>query len=343
MKNKIRSILILRFSSIGDIIQTTSVIGTLKSYFPNTRIDFMTLSKFSPLLTNHKNIHKIYHIDINDGFFKLKNIGLEIDKIGYTLVLDLHNTTRSRIVLSSVKETEIIRLSKPRWKRFNLFMFHLNFFSKDFSVREWLHEPLDHLLPSKYKISNTFLNITDLEKQNALDFLKSFDLKDNYYVVTPGAAWRQKRWLAIQYSKVIDRINKKYSLSAVLIGGENDNICDEINSKTGTKVINIRGQTNLRESLAIVSQASFVLGNDTGFLHAGESLGISAITILGPTSRETGAGIFLKNSSVIEHKSLWCRPCSQNGSIPCYRKEQYCMTEIKPNQIMNAVNKLNLQ
>ena len=128
----------------------------------------------------------------------------------------------------------------------------------------------------------------------------------------------------------------------MLIGGENDSICDEINFKTRTKVINIRGQTSLRESLAIVSQAKFILGNDTGLLHAGESLGISAITILGPTSRETGAGIFLKNSSVIEHKSLWCRPCSQNGSIPCYRKEQYCMTEIKSDEIMYAINKLNL-
>ena len=342
MKNKIRSILILRFSSIGDIIQTTSVVGTLKSYFPEMRIDFMTLSKFAPLLINHKNINKIHDVDINDGFFKLKKIGLEIDKVGYDLVLDLHNTTRSRIILSSIKKTERIKLTKPRWKRFNLFLFHLNLFSKDFSVRKWLHEPLDNFLPSKYKISNSFLNITDLEKQKALNYLKSFNLENNYYVVTPGAAWRQKRWLANQYSKVIDRINKKYSLSAVLIGGENDRICDEINYKTRTKVTNIRGQTNLRESLAIVSQANFVLGNDTGFLHAGESLGISAITILGPTSRETGAGIFLKNSSVIENNSLWCRPCSQNGSIPCYRKEQYCMTEIKPNQIMYAINKLNL-
>ena len=154
---------------------------------------------------------------------------------------------------------------------------------------------MDNFLPSKYKISNSFLSITDLEKQKALNYLKSFNLENNYYVVTPGAAWRQKRWLANQYSKVIDRINKKYSLSAVLIGGENDRICDDINYKTRTKVTNIRGQTNLRESLAIVSQANFVLGNDTGFLHAGESLGISAITILGPTSRETGAGIILSS------------------------------------------------
>ena len=131
-------------------------------------------------------------------------------------------------------------------------------------------------------------------------------------------------------------------MSEVIIGGKRDRICDQIYSKTHTNVVNIKGKTNLRESLAFVSQADFVLGNDTGFLHAGESLGVSAITILGPTSRETGAGIFLKNSSVIENKTLWCRPCSQNGSVPCYRREQYCMSGIKPDMIMHAVSKLNL-
>ena len=80
MNNNPRSILILRFSSIGDIVQTTSVIGTLTSYFPNTTIDFMTLSKFAPLLSGHKSINKIHEIDINAGYFSLREIGLSMEK-----------------------------------------------------------------------------------------------------------------------------------------------------------------------------------------------------------------------------------------------------------------------
>ena len=342
MKTKFRSILILRFSSIGDIVQTTSVVGTLKFYFPDAIIDFMTLSKFAPLLKDHKKINNIHSVDIKDGYLKLKKIGLNINKLDYDLVIDLHNSTRSKIILSSIRRIKKLRLPKPRWKRFNLFMFHLNLFSKNFSVKTWLHDPLKDLFPLGYKMAKTHLNISDSEKYNGLTYLKNYNVEGNYYVVTPGAAWSQKRWLANHYSEVIDRINKKYSLSAVIIGGKRDKICDQIYSKTHTNVVNIKGKTNLRESLAIVSQADFVLGNDTGFLHAGESLGVFAITILGPTSRETGAGIFLKNSSVIENKTLWCRPCSQNGSVPCYRREQYCMSGIKPDMIMHAVSKLNL-
>ena len=126
----------------------------------------------------------------------------------------------------------------------------------------------------------------------------------------------------------------------VLIGGLGDDICDWIKNIAGSPVVDFHGKTNLRESLAIVSQAEFILGSDTGFLHAGEALGVPAITLLGPTSRETGAGVFLSKSQVVEEKSLWCRPCSQNGSIPCYRKEQYCMTMIQPDQVISAVSKV---
>ena len=90
MNNDPRSILILRFSSIGDIVQTTSVIGTLTSYFHNTTIDFMTLSKFAPLLDGHNKINEIHSIDIKAGYSSLRKIGLSMGKKSYDLVIDLH-------------------------------------------------------------------------------------------------------------------------------------------------------------------------------------------------------------------------------------------------------------
>ena len=340
MNNDPRSILILRFSSIGDIVQTTSVIGTLKSYFPNTTIDFMTLSKFAPLLDGHDKINKIHAIDINARYSSLRKIGLSMAKQSYDLIIDLHNTTRSRIIRKAMSNTKSLLLPKPRWKRFNLFMFHQNYFSPDFSVRSWLHEPLNDLLPRQYKMGETKLFVSDLEKEDGISILQNYGLKGDYFVLTPGAAWAQKRWPANYYSIIIDKIKEKYGLNAVLIGGVNDINCELITSNANKSAIDVHGKTNLRESLAIVSQAKFIIGNDTGFLHAGESLGISAITILGPTSRETGAGVFLDRSYVIENKDLWCRPCSQNGSLPCYRKEQYCMTQIPPELIMNQISKV---
>lgn len=332
--------MVLRFSSIGDIVQTTSVVGTLKNYFPKSQIDFMTLSKFAPLLEGQPHVSKVHALDINAGYKKLRLTGLELEMMGYDLVIDLHNTTRSQVIRKRLFNTPKVYIKKPRWRRFKLFVFHKNDFVDEFTVRNWLHEPIANLLPDDFTIAKTQLFVSNVEKDSAQIFLRKFNLNGKYFVITPGAAWAQKRWMAKRYARVIDDCSLKYNMVPVLIGGDGDAICDLIKNFADSTVIDVHGKTNLRESLAILSQAEFILGSDTGFLHAGEALGIPAITILGPTSRETGAGVYLQNSQVVQIKDLWCRPCSQNGSFPCYRKEQYCMTKIEPSLVSSAVSKV---
>jgi len=88
--------------------------------------------------------------------------------------------------------------------------------------------------------------------------------------------------------------------------------------------------------LAILSNSAHVIGSDTGLTHAAEALRIPVSMIQGPTSRETGAGVHLVTSRNIE-KDLWCRPCSQNGKRPCYRKSQVCMDSISVGDVVQSV------
>ena len=103
-----RAILVLRFSSIGDIIQTTSVVGSLKCAFPDASIDFMTLSKYAPLLEGHPHINKVHALDINARYMSLKRVGFEMETMGYDLAIDLHNTTRSRIIRKAMVKTKTV-------------------------------------------------------------------------------------------------------------------------------------------------------------------------------------------------------------------------------------------
>ena len=130
-----RAILVLRFSSIGDIIQTTSVVGSLKCSLPDASIDFMTLSKYAPLLEGHPHINKVHALDINARYMSLKRVGFEMETMGYDLAIDLHNTTRSRIIRKAMVKTKTVSINKPRWARFKLFALHWNEFSDNFSVR----------------------------------------------------------------------------------------------------------------------------------------------------------------------------------------------------------------
>ena len=191
-----RTILVLRFSSIGDIVHTTSVIGTLKKYFPESKIDFMTLSKFAPLLEGHPFINKIHPIDINGGYRQLRQTGFEMEMMEYDLAIDLHNTTRSQIIRRGFITTNNVHIRKPRWNRFKLFAFHKNDFPNNFTVRTWLHEPIQHLLPKNFTIEQSQLFVSAAEKSGINNLSARNGFNGKYFVVTPGAAWAQKRWKA---------------------------------------------------------------------------------------------------------------------------------------------------
>ena len=126
-----------------------------------------------------------------------------------------------------------------------------------------------------------------------------------------------------------------FGFDSVVIGTKKDRICFEIAEKV-PEVVNLASKTSIRESMALISGATRVVGSDTGLAHAAEALGIKVTMILGPTSKETGATTILEDSVCIESKDTWCRPCSQNGSSPCYRSSQFCMDSIKTEEVHNT-------
>jgi len=154
---------------------------------------------------------------------------------------------------------------------------------------------------------------------------------DEFIAVVPGAAWTQKQWPAEKYIETLNQLD----LPAVLLGEKKDTICFDI-AKRSSSTVNLAGQTTLRQALAVLANSAYVIGSDTGLTHAAEALGKQVYMILGPTSPETGAGVNLPGSTNIE-TDVWCRPCSQNGKFPCYRKTQECMDSIVPNDVIQSL------
>jgi ADP-heptose:LPS heptosyltransferase len=189
------------------------------------------------------------------------------------------------------------------------------------------HEHLGDIWQDGDEIPKTSLKVTNHEKNEALKFVG----KDSFITVVPGAAWVQKQWSSEKYIELIKKIN----MTVVLLGEKKDKICFQIANKLPS-IINLAGKTTLRQALAILSNSKYVIGSDTGLTHAAEALCIPVSMILGPTSRETGAGVHLETSQNIE-KDLWCRPCSQNGKRPCYRKNQVCMDSISVFDVVQSV------
>ena len=324
-----QKILIVRFSSIGDIVQSTSPLNTIRNAFPDSPITFLTLNTYAPLLEMHPDIDSLLSIKRRQSFKKLLDLRKYLDDQKFKVVYDLHNSIRSNILTYGISK-KIYRIKKPRLKRFGLFFLHINRFDKGFSSLRLFHDNIGSIWNDNDEIPPTYLKISKFEKEKANRVLISRGVKSNFIAVVPAAAWHQKQWPSKNYIIALNKLN----LPAVILGSKKDQICNEI-SKGCKKTINLAGKTDLRLAISIISNAKKIIGSDTGLVHAAEALGKNVIMIMGPTSKETGGGTYKKKSTILE-KDLWCRPCSQNGKFPCYRSRQKCMDSILPKDVVSA-------
>lgn len=329
-----KKILIIRFSSIGDIVLTTSFLSTIKTQFPESEVHFMILDRFSSILENQPHIDRVLELNSKSGYKDLSELNNFIKKSKYDKIFDLHSSIRSRIITAGLDDI-VSRIKKPRLLRFFLFQFHINLFPKDFSAIYMYHQCLD--FDSVSSFPSTVLAVSNLEKKIAKNMLKEYGVNNQFIVLVPGAAWEHKQWNLEKYNEVINKIVSSSKMNIVMLGTEKDEINDSI-AKINNNVINLSGKTNLRQAMSILSLSKVVFGSDTGLLHIAEALGITVNMILGPTSKETGGGVNLKSSKNIE-VDIWCRPCSQNGQKYCYRSKQYCMEGISSDRVASVVMK----
>ena len=324
--------LVIRFSSIGDIVLTTSLLKSIKTTYKNVEIHYLTLDKFSSMLEIHPNIDRIIVLNSDSGSTELMQLNRYIKLSEYDKVFDLHGSIRSRIVTLGLSKITT-RVKKPRISRFFLYQFHVNMFPKGYSSQVMYHQCLQNY--DMDSTPDTLLVVSKVEKRFARSILKEIEIDSNFIVMVPGAAWPQKQWQVEKYNNVINEINRLTNKKIIMLGTKNDKICKDI-SLINDSVVDYSGKTDLRKAMAVISLSDSVFGSDTGLLHIAEALGKHVSMILGPTSTETGGGVSLKESINIE-KDIWCRPCSQNGKEKCYRTRQYCMELISTDMVTNSV------
>ena len=202
-----QKILVIRFSSIGDIVLATSPLNTIRSAFPDAKITFLTLEKFSSLLEFHPHIDRLISIPSKMKFRELWSFGGYLRRNGYDLIYDLHNSLRSNIVTFQSR-SHVFQLQKPRWKRMMLFYFHENYFDPQFSTRSMYHEYLGSIWNGDHSsIPPTSLLLSDGELKRGKRLISDLGIHENYIAIVPGAAWNQKQWPAFKYIELLNKID----------------------------------------------------------------------------------------------------------------------------------------
>jgi len=334
--NSIRNILIIRFSAMGDIILITPLLRWMKQRFTNASLDVLVKPEYAVLLENNPAVGHVLTLPENRRLTTLSGLRTEIQDRHYDAVVDLQANWISRWLTWSSGAKRKAYYTPARWARFWLVHFGWNFYHQIEpvplrylrSVASWGVEDDGH----GAELCSGNLDAEDLKKISAA--LNP----DKMIVIAPGAGRRTKRWPAAFYRDAAKQcLNRGFSV--VLVGGEGDRkLCGEIAQPLQNGLLNLCGDLGLMETAALLKQSCVLLSNDTGVMHMAGAVGTPVIAVFGPTTEHLGFFPFRSNSIVIEHPHLSCRPCSFHGTERCPKKHFRCMREIKPDQVMEAMD-----
>jgi ADP-heptose:LPS heptosyltransferase len=326
-------VLIIRFSSIGDLTQALSIPGHIRQFHPEAEIQFVTRQDLSGLLENNPNIQKIWRLDRKKGLGGLRLLIQQMKNENFTHIYDAHNNLRSFLIRLFVPATHKLVRPMMRFKRFLLIRFQINLFEKPFSGQRDLLKPLEKWQMPFSLPKPPQLFLTSAEKQKAQEIVRKNGLMD-YVVLAPSAAYFLKRWPLDQWKKLI-QLNPK--ISFLILAGPTDDFTHELNGFPN--IVNLTGQTSLRESAALIEGARAVVANDTGLLHFAEQLGKPAIALMGPAP----FGFPSRPSTKVLERNLPCRPCSKHGQGPCVNPNYHeCLKSISSEEVSSELQQILL-
>ena len=327
--------LIIRFSSIGDIVLTTPVIRCLRKKYPEAEIHFLTKQSFRSIVANNPYINKIHTLG---GSFELMLHELLIEEYDY--IIDLHHNLRTLRIKRFLKNVKSFSFNKLNVEKFILTNFKIN------------------TLPKKHIVDRNLETVASLGVVNdgmgldyfipTLDEIKKDDIPTShmhgYIAVVIGAALATKKLPLHKLKELCTAIDHPI----ILLGGKEDYEDGKAIAKVDEiKIYNACGKFNLNESADLVKGAKLVISHDTCLMHIAAALQKPVISVWGNTVPAFGMYPYYGSRSnrqydVVEINKLWCRPCSKIGYNKCPKGHFKCMEKIDVNYIVNLV-RLRLQ
>jgi ADP-heptose:LPS heptosyltransferase len=317
---KLRKILVIRFSSIGDIVLTTALLRCLNEQVRGAEIHYLTKKQHEPILRANPNIKKIWSYEHN-----FTDLIPQLKSQEFDFIIDLHKNYRSAFVKSQlgVKSSSFPKLNLRKWLTVRLkinVLPDIHIVDRYFKAAEVLEikndgNGLDYFIPPEDEVP-----LTSLPSTHQLGFIA---------VVIGG-----KHHTKIFPPEKIISICSELSLPLILLGGKDDHERGEqIVKMTGQNVYNSCGLLNINQSASLIRQAQAVLTNDTGLMHVAAAMHKPIISVWGNTIPAFGMYPYLpvkfrSDSMIVEVKGLSCRPCSKLGFMECPKKHFKCMKDI---------------
>ncbi|MEP6745566.1 MAG: glycosyltransferase family 9 protein [Gemmatimonadota bacterium] len=334
-------ILLVRFSSMGDILLTSALVRVLRARHPEAHIAFLVKAQFAPLVNESPRLSEV--ITYRDGD-PLLPLARELRDRRFTHLLDLHGSLRSRA---------LHLLAPGRWREY----------SKRRVVREIL-----------IRLKRNVYHDTVPEAERYFDAAEGLDVRPDgqgleffvsaaavaevdawlatrgltgqrFTLLGPGAAHFSKRWPPEHWTALAAALARGGRALVVTGGGAEREVGDAIvaaarAARADVRAENSAGEFALQETGALLQRAEALAVGDTGVMHMATAVGAPIVALMGPTVRPFGFFPYQANATILE-RNLYCRPCSAFGGPTCPERHHRCLREILPAEVEAALAALH--
>lgn len=322
----VKTILLIRLSSIGDIVLTTPVIRYLSLSFPEALLDFCTREPFLSLLAGDPRLSALHTPE-------------SLPTQRYDLVVDLQNNRRSRALCRSLRAKRMVRYKKPNIRKWLLVHAHLNLFPRIESVVTRYLRALDGICTLPADVLGCELYCSPADQTFASCFAAS---SQPTLAICFGARHYTKRYPSSQFARVVSHLLDAQPFRILLLGGA-DEIADAkrllqaLPVRHHASILNLAGQCTLMQSAAVLAAADMVLGNDTGLMHIASAFKRPLYLLFGSSVSQFGFLPYHVPVRLFEVPGLSCRPCSHIGRDQCPKGEFICMEKIDAAAVARAI------
>ncbi len=324
--NGLNNILIIRLSSLGDVLLTTPLVRTIKNKYPNISIDFLVKEEFKDLVAYNPYISNVFIYKKNaDNFYELLS---SLKKQNYNLIVDLQNNLRSKKIIKKLR-VKSVKFQKHSINKLLLVKFKIN--------------RLNFLPQIPVRYANSLNNFTLDDKGLDLflpDNITSV-LNKNERIIgfAPGSKHFTKMW-PIEYFILLAKLLINNGFKIALFGGRSDkDDCKTIKDAV-PEVINLSNDNNIFQTARDMKNCLALVCNDSGLMHVACAIKIPVLVLFGSTVKEFGFTPYKNKNLILENNSLDCRPCSHIGRSGCPKKHFACMKSLSPEITFDKLKEL---
>ncbi|MDP8201185.1 MAG: glycosyltransferase family 9 protein [Candidatus Tenebribacter burtonii] len=321
-----KNILVIRLSSLGDIVLTQSVVQALRSEFPDAQIQYLTKRVYAPIVKMFNCVDEIHYWE--NKYSLLKNLRT----IKFDIAIDFHSKLNTFIIKSFINAKQTVTYNKEHFLRRQIVNQRTN---KTILSTVGLYFGALKKIGLTTKISAPKLfpvkNISMPEIFRISDKVKNIG-------IFPGALHKTKQYPVEQLAEFIDLVPSEWHCNFIVFGSKAEiDLAEELNSLTKTNLIDMSGKLDLQQLAKAINEMDIVITNDSGPMHIAAALEKPQIAIFGATHPKLGFAPMNKNAVLIL-ADLPCQPCSLHGGNMCPRKHFNCMKSITAKKILDSLH-----